>query len=60
MDLVDVLDSISVYPNHWNYVEEFSTLAEKLDICENCCVDLGKEVLNDRVVSLKGFCITLP
>jgi hypothetical protein len=41
VDLVDVLDCVAVYPDYGNYVEEDSTLAEKTDISENCCVNLG-------------------
>ena len=59
VDLVDVLDGVGVYPDHWDYVEEDSALAEEADVREDCCVDLGEEVLDDGVIGLEGFRITL-
>ncbi len=59
VDLVDVLDGVGVYPDHWDYVEEDSALAEEADVREDCCVNLREEVLDDGVVGLEGFRIAL-
>ena len=59
VDLVDVLDGVGVYPDHWDYVEEDSALAEEADVREDRCVDLREKVLDDGVIGLKGFRIAL-
>lgn len=57
MDLIDVLDSVGVYPNYWDDVEKGSAFTEESGIGEDCCVDLGEKVLHNWVICLKGFCI---